>query len=415
MAATDLNATHILLGVTAGIAAYKSADLVRQLTALGAQVRVAMTPGAAEFVRPLTFQALSGRPVSIDLLDAQAEAAMGHIELARWADAILIAPCSADFLARLAHGIADDLLSTVCLATEAPIFIAPAMNRRMWSNPATQTNVDVLARRGIRHLGPASGEQACGETGAGRMLEPVALAHAMADALSGDRRLADKTVVITAGPTYEPIDPVRFIGNRSSGKMGYAMAHAARRMGARVLLVSGPTALDTPWGVERIDVETAGHMYTAVHDNIAGAAIFIGVAAVADYRPDTVAPAKIKKDRDAALTMTLIRNADILASVAALAAPRPFTVGFAAETDDVRGYAAGKLARKRLDMIVANDVSNGRVFGQDQNAVLALWPGGEQALGPGDKNTLAQTLMQLIAQRCRVAMAQAAGARSNDD
>lgn len=399
MAATDLNATHILLGVTAGIAAYKSADLVRQLTALGASVRVAMTPGAAEFVRPLTFQALSGQPVSVDLLDADAEAAMGHIELARWADAVLIAPCSADCLARLAHGLADDLLSTVCLATAAPLFVAPAMNRQMWANPATQANVGLLARRGVRRFGPASGEQACGEVGAGRMLEPAALAQAMADALGGDRRLAGKTVLITAGPTYEPIDPVRFIGNRSSGKMGYAMARAARRMGARVLLVSGPTALDAPWGVERRDVETAAQMYAAVHDQVAAADIFIGVAAVADYRPGVVAPTKIKKDRDDALTLTLTRNADILASVAALDAPRPFTVGFAAETDDVRAYAADKLTRKRLDMMVANDVADGRVFGSDRNALLALWPGGEQALGPGDKNTLAQTLMQLIARR----------------
>lgn len=324
---------------------------------------------------------------------------MGHIELARWADAVLIAPCSADCLARLAHGLADDLLSTVCLATAAPLFVAPAMNRQMWANPATQANVGLLARRGVRRFGPASGEQACGEVGAGRMLEPAALAQAMADALGGDRRLAGKTVLITAGPTYEPIDPVRFIGNRSSGKMGYAMARAARRMGARVLLVSGPTALDAPWGVERLDVETAAQMYAAVHDQVAAADIFIGVAAVADYRPGVVAPTKIKKDRDDALTLTLTRNADILASVAALDAPRPFTVGFAAETDDVRAYAADKLTRKRLDMMVANDVADGRVFGSDRNALLALWPGGEQALGPGDKNTLAQTLMQLIARR----------------
>ena len=368
---------RILLGVTGGIAAYKAAELVRRLRERGAEVQVVMTDAACRFVTPLTFQALSGRPVRTTLWDEAAEAAMGHIELARWADLVLVAPASADFLARLAGGRADDLLTTLCLATAAPVWVAPAMNRLMWANPATQANAATLGARNVRLLGPASGEQACGETGPGRMLEAEELARAVfAAELAGP--LAGLKVVISAGPTREPLDPVRFISNRSSGKMGFAVAAAARDAGADVTLVSGPVSLATPDGVRRVDVETAEQMYEAVHTAIAGADVYIGAAAVADYTPARCAKDKIKKTSDC-FELSLQKAPDILASVAALER-RPFTIGFAAETTDVEKHARDKLARKHLDLIAANEVGAERAFDREDNALLVLWPGGRREL-----------------------------------
>lgn len=389
---------NIVLGISGGIAAYKSADLVRRLRQAGSEVRVVMTEAATAFVTPLTFQALSGHPVHTRLLDPAAEAAMGHIELARWADAILVAPASADLMARLAHGLADDLLTTLCLASDAPLLLAPAMNRLMWANPATRANAELLQQRGITLLGPAEGEQACGETGAGRMLEPQQLVDAL-QALGGEKPLAGRRVLVTAGPTREAIDPVRYISNRSSGRMGYAVAQAAKEAGAEVVLVSGPTSLTTPAGVERIDVESARAMHETVMQRVAGAGadVFIATAAVADYRPQQTATHKIKKGSDA-LRIELVRNADILADVAALP-QRPFCVGFAAETRDMEGHARDKLARKRLDMIAANEVGKGLAFDQPDNRLHVFWPGGEAQLPRTDKLALARQLIQLIIQR----------------
>ena len=387
---------RILLGVTGGIAAYKAAELVRRLKERGAEVQVVMTRAARRFVTPLTFQALSGRPVRTDLWDEAAEAAMGHIELARWAELVLVAPASADFLARLAAGSAADLLSTLCLATAAPIWVAPAMNRLMWANAATRANVATLAARGVRLLGPASGDQACGETGPGRMLEADELAEAVfAVTLAGP--LAGLKVVISAGPTREPLDPVRFISNRSSGKMGYAVAAAARDAGAEVTLVSGPVALATPPGVRRLDVETAEQMYRAVHAAIAGADIYIGAAAVADYTPARCATDKIKKTSDC-FELSLQKAPDILASVAVLE-PRPYTVGFAAETTDVEKHARDKLVRKRLDLIAANEVGTDLAFDREENALLVLWPGGRRELALKSKTDLAREFIALVAER----------------
>lgn len=394
---SQLQGRRILLGVTGGIAAYKSADLVRRLREAGAEVRVVMTRGATEFVRPLTFQAVSGEPVHESLLDPQAEAAMGHIELARWADVLLIAPATADVLARMAHGLADDLLTTVCLATESPIAVAPAMNRVMWAHPATQDNIALLQRRGINVFGPGSGDQACGETGSGRMLEPLELVQAVGG-LFGETSLAGVSVLITAGPTREPIDPVRYITNRSSGKMGFAIADAARRAGARVTLVAGPCTLATPAGVERIDVETAQQMRDAVVERAAGSQIFIASAAVADYRLESVAGSKIKKTGET-MQLSLVRNPDILAEVAAMA-KGPLTVGFAAETDDMHAHAEDKRRRKGLDMIAANWVGQpGSGFDADDNALEVLWEGGSASLGPGPKTRIAQELIGVIAER----------------
>jgi len=390
-----LSQRKIVLGVSGGIAAYKSADLVRRLREAGAEVRVVMTKAATNFVGPLTFQALSGNPVHLDLLDPQAEAAMGHIELARWADLVLIAPASADLIARLAHGFADDLLTTLCLATEAPLVLAPAMNRIMWRNAATQANCRLLEQRGVRLLGPASGEQACGEVGEGRMLEPLQIVAALAEPPAGPLR--GRTVLITAGPTREPIDPVRYITNRSSGKMGFAVAAAAQRAGARVILVAGPSAQPTPVGVERIDVETAAQMLEAVMARVAEADVFVAAAAVADYRPAQVADVKIKK-KDENLSLALERTTDILQTVAALPQP-PFTVGFAAETHDLAAYAEDKRRRKRLDMVAANWVGGGAGFDADDNALEVFWEGGHVSLGPKDKQQLAVDLVQLIAER----------------
>lgn len=394
-----LSGKRVLLGVSAGIAAYKSADLVRRLGEAGAQVQVAMTPGATAFVGPLTLQAVSGRPVRSELLDPEAEAGMGHIELARWPDLILVAPATANFLARLSHGLANDLLTTLCLATERTILLAPAMNRLMWANAATQDNVATLQRRGLRLLGPAQGDQACGEVGPGRMLEPTELVQAVVDALRppAEGGLAGKCVLITAGPTREPLDPVRYISNRSSGRMGYAVAAAAAAAGARVVLVSGPVTLQTPRGVERVDVETARQMHQTVMARVTEADVFIATAAVADYRAANVAQGKIKKNAEQ-LTLELVRNPDILADVASLPSP-PFTVGFAAETDNVLAYASAKRSAKRIDLIAANEVGDGRAFDQEDNELQVLWEGGSRGLGRASKARLAEALIALVAER----------------
>lgn len=398
-------APRILLGVSGGIAAYKAAELVRLLVAGGAEVQVVMTAGARQFVTPLTFQALSGRAVRDDLWDPAAEAAMGHIELARWADLVLLAPASADLLARVAHGLADDLLTTLVLATDRPVHVAPAMNRLMWANAATQANVAVLRARGVVFHGPAEGPQACGETGPGRLVEPPALAAAVLAALAPRGAGLPRTdwhgkrVVITAGPTREKIDPVRFISNCSSGKMGYAIAAAAQEAGAQVVIVSGPVALPVPPGVERISVESAAQMHDAVHRALPGTDVFIAAAAVADYAPECCAEQKIKKGADT-MELRLRRAPDILASVAALPAPaRPFVVGFAAETCDVEANARDKLVRKRLDLIAANQVGSGRAFDTDDNELQVLWNGGAERLALQDKRTLAAALVALIDRR----------------
>jgi phosphopantothenoylcysteine decarboxylase/phosphopantothenate--cysteine ligase len=389
--------TRILLGVTGGIAAYKSPDLVRRLIERGADVQVVMTAAAQKFVSPTTFQAVSGRPTRSDLWDSAAEAAMGHIELARWAEIVLIAPASADFVARLAGGRADDLLATLCLATEAPIVLAPAMNRLMWANRATQANIDTLSSRGVRILGPDAGNQACGEVGVGRMWEPVKLAESLLERPRNAGLLTGLTVLITAGPTRERLDPVRYLTNRSSGKMGFAVAAAAREAGAHVTLVTGPVNLPTPPGVTRIDVESARDMHAAVHRHVAKAEVFIAAAAVADFQPIAVAKQKIKKN-GSALTLDLEPAPDIVKSVAEMA-QRPFVVGFAAETDNVEQNARGKLKRKKLDMIAANRVGDGIAFDCDDNALTVLWPGGKHEVGRGPKIEVARALIALIADR----------------
>lgn len=388
---------RILLGVTGGIAAYKSPDLVRRLRERGAEVQVVLTGGAGRFITALTLQAVSGRPVRDALWDEAAEAAMGHIELARWADAVLVAPATADFLARLAHGHADDLLSTLCLATSAPLYLAPAMNQQMWANPATAANVALLKDRGVTILGPGEGDQACGETGPGRMLEPEQLAELTLSRLSTNRVLAGQRVIVSAGPTRERLDPVRFISNRSSGKMGYAVAQAARDAGATVVLVSGPVGIDPPPGVEFVAVESAQQMYDAVHGALAAADIYIGAAAVADYQAPAVAAQKIKKSSDR-MQLELVRAPDILASVAALTSGRPFVVGFAAETENVEENARAKLVRKRADMIAANRVGDGLAFDCDDNSLLVLWAGGREEIASCGKSELARRLVALIAQ-----------------
>ena len=385
---------RILLGVTGGIAAYKSADLVRRLTEQGAQVQVVMTAAAREFVTPTTFQALSGRTVRTDLWDAQAEAAMGHIELARWAELVLVAPASADFLARLAHGLADDLLSTLCLATAAPIAVAPAMNQLMWRNLATRANVELLTARGIHIIGPGVGDQACGEHGPGRLLEPADIISQVALLLAPAGPLLGRRVLLTAGPTRECIDPVRFVSNRSSGKMGFALAQSMREAGADVVLISGPVSLPTPPGVRRIDVESSEQMHAAVQRELPGTAIFIGTAAVADYRPISCAEQKIKKTSET-LALELTRTTDILSQVSA-SAQRPFMVGFAAETNAVEHYARAKLLAKNLDLIAANEVGHTKAFDCDDNSLLVLWRGGRVELPVSSKRELARALTGLI-------------------
>ena len=388
----------IILGISGGIAAYKTPELVRRLKDRGAEVQVVMTRSAHEFVTETTLQAVSGRPVRENLWDKEAEAAMGHIELARWADLVLIAPATAEIMSRLAAGSAADLLTTLCLATEAPVCIAPAMNHVMWANSAVQENRRTLEDRGTRILGPATGDQACGESGPGRMVEPDELVAAvLSPTAAADAPLAGRTVMITAGPTREPIDPVRFMSNRSSGKMGYALAAAARDAGAHVILVSGPVIIPRPSNVDVVDVESASEMYEAVHERIADTDIFIGVAAVSDYHVEDVEAEKIKKSGEG-LSLDLVQSPDILASVAALA-DRPFTVGFAAETEKLREYALAKMERKRLDMIVANLVGRDKVFQSDHNAVEIFWPGGEQSMPEADKRDLARDIVDVVVAR----------------
>jgi phosphopantothenoylcysteine decarboxylase/phosphopantothenate--cysteine ligase len=391
----------IILGVTGGIAAYKTPELVRRLRDRGAEVQVVMTRSAREFVTETTLQAVSGRPVRANLWDRDAEAAMGHIELARWADLVLIAPATAEIMSRLASGAAPDLLTTLCLATEAPLAIAPAMNRVMWSNPAVQANRKLLAERGVRILGPASGDQACGETGPGRMLEPdeiVAAVSGPAIVPDSERSpLFGRKIMITAGPTREAIDPVRYISNRSSGKMAYALARAAAAGWAEVVLVSGPVDLETPDYVQRVDVESAKEMFAAVHKRIENIDIFIGAAAVADYGAAGIEEHKIKKT-DAEMSIDLVRTPDILASVARLE-NGPFTVGFAAETKNVREYARSKLEHKQLDMIIANLVGENRGFDSDDNKVDVFWASGEKSFPMMAKDKLAVALMELITER----------------
>lgn len=389
---------NILLGVTGGIAAYKAPDLVRKLTAAGARVRVVLTASAAEFVSPLSLQAVSGNPVHQHLLDPAAEAAMGHIELAKWADVLLIAPATANCMAKLAHGLADDLLSTLYLATTASVYLAPAMNQQMWKAPATAHNLARLQNMGVSILGPAAGEQACGDIGVGRMLEPLDIVAALSEAETlGDNSLAGKHVVITAGPTREPLDPVRYISNHSSGKMGFALARAAVNAGAKVTLVCGPVSLQTPAGCERINVTTAQDMLDATLKVIGECDIFVGTAAVADYRASHVADNKIKKTGDE-LTLTFIKNPDILATVANQPHP-PFTVGFAAESQNVADYAKGKLVNKKLDMIAANDITRENLgFNSDHNALHVFWGDGDKQLAPDTKVNLASALIALIAQ-----------------
>ena len=390
---------NILLGISGGIAAYKSAELVRLFSKKGAKVRVCMTASAQQFITPLTMQALSGHQVHTDLLDPQAELGMGHIELARWADAIVIAPATANTLAKITYGLADDLLTTVCLASKAPLAIAPAMNQQMWHNATTQHNVQTLQQRGVQVFGPAAGEQACGDVGFGRMLEPEQILSATEQlfAPATTPPLAGKRIVITAGPTREAIDPVRFISNRSSGKMGYAVAQAAAALGAKVTLISGHVALDCPKNVTRINVESADDMLKATLTHVPAADIFIATAAVADYTPVAIADRKIKKNTDT-FVLEMRRTTDILATVAQQF-PQLFTVGFAAETHDLMTYARGKLERKGLDMIAANSVADGKAFDQSTNALEVVWKDGHHSLPEMSKQQLAQDLMRLIAER----------------
>ena len=416
---TALTDKKILLGITGGIASYKSAIFARRLQDAGAEVRVVMTEGAQAFITPLTLQALTGNPVHTDLLDESAEAAMGHIELARWADLIVIAPASANTLARLANGLADDLLGTLCLATTSQIMLAPAMNHQMWANVATQANAKLLQERGFVLLEPDSGHQACGETGSGRMPEPEDLRDQViawfnSDAANnplgalGIRKTASTTpgalsgkhVLITAGPTVEPIDPVRFISNHSSGKMGYALAESAVAAGAKVTLVSGPTKLATPSGVNRIDVQQANEMLSVVESHVPSTDVFIAVAAVADYRMASIADEKIKKNSDE-MTLTLVKNPDILKTIS-LRKDRPFCVGFAAETQNVAEHARGKLTKKKLDMIAANDVgqSDSPVFGADSNALDVYWgKDGHKHIERAPKRDVAASLLAIIAEQ----------------
>lgn len=394
----QLHNKRILVGITGGIAAYKAAELVRLLVKAGAEVQVVMTAAAIEFITPLTLQALSGNPVHTDLLDPEAEAGMGHIELARWADCIAVAPASANFLARLTQGAASDLLSTVCLATRAPIVLAPAMNQAMWENAATQQNVQTLVQRGYLICGPGSGVQACGEVGPGRMLEPGDITKFLLTVFRPGV-LAGQKVVITAGPTHEPLDPVRYLTNRSSGKMGYALAVAAVEAGAEVVLVSGPTALPPVERATMVYVQTALEMLDASLEHAHAATIFVAAAAVADYRPATFSAQKIKKEQrdDQARALQLIQNPDIVATIAKLE-PRPYTVGFAAETQEVEAYAKAKLVSKGLDMVIANDVSNPSIgFNSDNNAVIVVTKNSAKIWPEQNKNTLARDLITCIA------------------
>lgn len=402
-----LHGRRVLLCVGGGIAAYKVLELVRRLRDAGAQVQVAMTAGAQQFVTPLSFQALSGHAVRTSLWDPAAEQAMGHIELARWAEQVVVAPATADLIAHLANGLADDLVTTLCLATTAPVTVCPAMNHRMWLHPATRQNVRTLVERGVQVVGPEDGPLAEGESGPGRLAEPPAIVAALASAAGGEEagaatpgRLAGQRVVISAGPTYEDLDPVRFLGNRSSGKMGYALAAAAAAQGAQVVLVSGPVALPTPTGVQRVDVRSAAQMRQAVFAALP-ADIYIGAAAVADYTPVKVAEQKIKKTGQT-LALELVRTPDILSEVAAQTHALKLVVGFAAETHDVERYARGKLVDKHLDLVIANQVGvAGSGFESDSNAATAYWADGERVFPATSKARLAEQLVELVAERLR--------------
>lgn len=395
---SSLQDKNIVLGVCGGIAAYKAPDLVRRLQDVGASVRVVMTHGAKAFVTPLTFQAVSGYPVQSEVLDEDSETIMSHIALAKWADLILVAPATADTIAKIAHGLSGDLLTTLILASEAKLAVAPAMNQQMFKAMATQENIAKLVSRHVSILGPAQGEQACGDVGPGRMLEPLEIV-ALTAGLFANQRMAGKKVVITAGPTREAIDPVRYISNHSSGKMGFALAQAAKNMGADVTLVSGPVNLQTPLGCNRIDVDSANDMLNSVMDHIQGADLFIGCAAVADYRPSYIADDKIKKHDDT-MSIQLIKNPDILQQVASLE-QGPVTLGFAAETQNVEEYAKAKLSKKGLDMIAANDVSKSdRGFNQEQNALEVFWTGGHKSLPLASKQEIALSLLETVCDQC---------------
>jgi phosphopantothenoylcysteine decarboxylase/phosphopantothenate--cysteine ligase len=396
----QLEQKNVLLGISGGIAAYKTPDLVRKLTAQGANVRVVMTDSAKEFVSPLALQAVSGNKISNSLLDEDAEAAMGHIELARWADIFVVAPATANVIAKLTHGLADDLLTTLALATAAPIALAPAMNQQMWAAPATAENIQKLKARGVMQIGPASGEQACGDVGFGRMLEPEEIVSVVADYFAQKNTttptiFAGKKIMITAGPTREALDPVRYISNHSSGKMGYAIAEAARRMGAKVTLVSGPVTILPPANIDLISVTSAQEMHDAVMADIQEHDIFIACAAVADFRLAEIPTHKVKK-KDGMLTLSFEQNPDILKAVAAQTNP-PFTLGFAAETNDVEAYARNKLERKKLNMIAANDVSSSELgFNSDRNALTVITKNNKTSLPAASKDSLAIELLKLV-------------------
>ena len=392
-----LHQRHIIVAISGGIAAYKGAELVRLLKKQGAVVRVILSRGAKEFITPLTLQALSGEPTHSELLDETAEAGMGHIELARWADLVVIAPGTADVIARLAQGRADDLLTTVALATPAPVVVAPAMNQQMWANQATQDNLEQLIGRGIQLIGPDAGEQACGDVGPGRLLEPDRIATALAEQFES-RLLDGKRVVITAGPTIEAIDPVRYLSNHSSGKMGYALARACADAGAAVTLITGPVTLSPPNRVTMVPVTSALEMHDAAVQCASDADIFIGAAAVSDYRPESVAPEKLKKAAGQDRVITLVQNPDIIATVAKLPQRPALMIGFAAETTDVIAHAREKRARKGLDYIVANDVSNpDTTFGSDQNAVHLIGQQEAHYLPLATKQVIAERIVSLVA------------------
>ena len=400
----QLNNRNIIVGITGGIAAYKAAQLVRELQGLGAEVRVVMTRSATEFITPMTLQALSGNPVHLDLLDSAAEAAMGHIELARWADLVCVAPATADFLARLCAGRADDLLCSLCLATSAPLLLAPAMNQGMWRDPATAANIALLRERDVTLVGPADGSQACGDIGPGRMEEPATIAAQVA--ASFESRLLDNyRAVVTAGPTREALDPVRFISNHSSGKMGFAIADACASAGAVTTLISGPVHLSTPARVKRFDVVSALEMYDAAQAAAQDCDIFIACAAVSDYRPARAEPQKIKKNGDS-MQLEMVRNPDIVAAIAKRD-NKPFTVGFAAETNHLESRARDKMRHKNLDLIVANDVSRADAgFDGDDNAATLFWPGGQREFALTSKSQLARRLVEVIAQQVELAGSQ---------
>ena len=397
----SLSGKNILLGITGGIAAYKCPDLVRHLKKAGAQVRVVLTESASHFVAPMTLQAVSGNAVSKELFDPTAELSMSHIELAKWADLVLITPATANIIAKMANGIADDLLSTICLATPAKIVIAPAMNQQMYKAAATQQNLATLESRNTLVLGPDDGFQACGDIGPGRMVEPTTIVENINNYFLANSELAGTTITITAGPTIEELDPVRYISNYSSGKMGFAIAKAAAEMGATVNLISGPVNLTTPNNVNRINVKSAKQMYDEALVLAEKSAIFISCAAVADYRAETIAKNKIKKTDDSnELVIKLVKNPDIVASIAGLKEHRPFVVGFAAETNDVKTYALKKLTTKNLDLICANDVSDHNIgFNSDQNALTLYWRNGEQTLPLSSKQQLAKQLLQAVITR----------------